>query len=654
MPNINENHKDKLFPIVAIGASAGGLEAISSLLEHLPPKLGMAYVIIQHLSPVYPSILPELLERKTTMPVLQVTDGLAVERDKVYVIPPNSYMSIVDHKLILSPRVQTDGFYHSIDHFLMALAPVYKHNAIAVILSGTATDGTDGIRVIKAEGGITFAQDESAKFRGMPDSAANSGNVDFIMAPDQMAAELETLSRLPYTALASLDDVSLREQELRKIQVLLFKKWRVDFSNYKQSTITRRILRRMALNKIKQLEDYTRFLREDQTEINLLYKDLLINVTSFFREPLLFEEFSRSIFPTLFGNKKPADIIRIWVPACSSGEEVYSIAICLFEWLAQQSVVSPIQLFATDLSEGAIEKARMGIYSIASVEKISPERLEQFFIKIDGHYQIIKPIRDVCIFATHDLLKDPPFSKLDLISCQNVLIYLESESQKRILQSFHYALKPSGYLLLGRSETIGGSGELFNSASKEFKLFTKKTHSNFPFDFSVRNNVNAPFNATDEEKMVTSQPAEPDIDKEAEKVLLSRYVPASVTVDQDLHIKQFYGSTINYLHPAAGKASFHLLKMVREELIFEVRLLLNKAMKDAIPAKKDGILLSDDKYKREISIEVVPLRTSSNRSHYLIVFKETGSEPSEAPSQEPGQLETNREDDSRVVHIKTL
>jgi len=460
----------KTFPIVAIGASAGGLEAISRFLETLSPNLGAAYVIIQHLSPSHPSILPELLERKTKMKVFQVTDGMHVHPDCVYVIPPNAYMSIVDSKLTLSPRVKTDGSYHSIDHFLIALAPIYQNNAIAIILSGTATDGTEGFRAIKAEGGITFAQDESAKFRGMPNNAADSGYVDFIMPPEKMATELESLIRLPYTGLESLEEITMQEQELRKIQVLLYKGWNVDFSNYKQTTVGRRILRRMALNKIKDLKEYTEFLIKEPAEAALLYKDLLINVTSFFRDPTLYEELSKEVLPLLVKNKTPSDVLRLWVPACSTGEEAYSIAICIFEYLTAHSIVAPIQLFASDLSEGSIEKARLGIYSKISLEKISPERLNRFFVNVDGRYQIIKPIRDICVFATHNLLKDPPFSKIDLVSCRNVMIYLEPVLQKRALATFHYALNERGYLVLGKSEKIGTRTELFAPTNKQEKI----------------------------------------------------------------------------------------------------------------------------------------------------------------------------------------
>jgi two-component system, chemotaxis family, CheB/CheR fusion protein len=645
---------NKIFPVVAIGASAGGLEAISKFLENVSSNLNVAYVIIQHLSPSHPSILPHLLEKKTSMPVYQVTDGMGINPNAIYVIPPNAYMSIVDHKLILSPRVRTDGTFHSIDHFLVALAPIYKNNAIAIILSGTASDGTEGVRAIKAEGGITFAQDDTAKFRGMPENATYSGNVDFVLPPEKIAAELEKILKLPYTGLPSLDDISIEEQELRRIQLLLFKTARVDFSNYKQSTISRRILRRMALNKITKLDEYTKVVLNSPAEAQQLFKDLLINVTSFFREPSLYEEFPRTILPMVWKNKKPEENIRIWVPACSSGEEVYTIAICLFEYLSENAIAVPIQIFATDLSASAIEKARKGIYSKLAIENISPTRVKRFFTTIDGHYQIIKSIRDVCIFATHNLLIDPPFSKVDLISCQNVLIYIEPEAQKRILQSFHYALKSNGFLLLGKSESIGKAGDLFETASSEFKLFVKKEFSNLHFDFSRHNNTAIHLTGNNEENLTGSDTHEPDIDKEAEKVLLSRFVPASVTINKDLQVLQFYGSTLNYLHPAAGKASLHLLKMVREELLFDIKALIHQVKKDGIPFKKSGILLKDDNRSREISIEVIPLRSSVQSPTFLIIFKESEPPGESALSDASFPEIEKRSEDTRDQRIKAL
>jgi len=615
----------KNFPIVAIGASAGGIEAISKLLENLSPKLGMAYVIIQHLAPDHESILPELLERKTTMPVHQVVDDMQVTANNVYVIPPNTYMSIADGHLKLSPRVKSDGSYHSIDFFLNALAPVYKNKAIAVILSGSAADGSIGVQSIKAEGGITFAQDDSAKFLSMPLNAIDSGCIDFILSPKEIARRLEGFPKIIHS-LGSADkpaETETSETELKKIFSLLHNKHGVDFSYYKPNTINRRIQRRMIMHRKIKPADYIKHLQQNSSEVELLYRDLLINVTKFFREPGLFAAMVQKVFPVLMKGRDPNDALRIWIPACASGEETYSIAISLFEFLKERSVNTPIQIFATDINEKAIEKARAGIYSKGSLENVSAKRLKDFFIKLDDHYQVRKAIRDVCVFAPHNLLKDPPFSRMDLISCQNVMIYLENTGQKKILNTLHYALKPEGYLLLGKSETISSAHELFTVADKENKIYKKKedgTNGNFtlhPRHYYPKETI------PDNKKSGAAAISPNNIDREIEKILLSRYIPASVVVDKDLQVQRFLGTTSHYLQPASGKASLHILKLVRDDLVFDLRKLVYRAKKENIAVKKDGIVISDNGQSKEMEIEITPLKTSSSDPHYLILFKES-------------------------------
>ncbi len=611
----------KLHPVVAIGASAGGLKALNELLEHLGEDLGMTYVIIQHLSPTHESILPELLEKKTTMKVHKVENGVKIEKNNVYVIPPNTFMSIVDSKLTLSTRIKSDGVYHSIDFFLNTLAQVYQTKAIAIILSGSGTDGVAGIQEIKANGGITFAQDESAAFLSMPKTAADSGFVDFVLPCKGIAKELSAIVKTSLGVLTANDTAEINISEIKKIQALLHAKKGVEFGYYKQTTVNRRIQRRMAINKYNNLADYTKFIKENSAELELLYKDLLINVTSFFRDPNIYEALTTKIFPEILKNRKDNDLIRIWTPACASGEEAYSIAICLYDYLQNKALSTPIQIFGTDLNETVIEKARTGIYAKGLLENVSKERLDHYFIKIDGHYQIIKPIRDLCVFATHNLLKDPPFSRMDLISCQNVMIYLETNPQKKILQAFHYALKPTGYLLLGKSETIGNSTELFNQADKDLKIYAKNlVPLNTGFDFSVQQ----PFSYRQYSESKSYADTDPDIDveKETGKLLLSRYVPSSVVINKDFQILHFHGDVSNYLHPSAGKASLHLLKMIKDELVFEIKGLINRAKKEEQTVKKDNITLIRNNVSKEITIEVVPMKSPVHDFYYLIIFKE--------------------------------
>jgi two-component system, chemotaxis family, CheB/CheR fusion protein len=616
----------KLFPVVAIGASAGGLEALSSFLQHVPDNLGLVYIVIQHLSPNHESILPELLERRTTMPVYKVANEMSIQPNHVYVIPPDHYMSIVDSKLTLSSRFRNGG-NHSVDFFMMALATVYQNLAIGVVLSGTGTDGTEGIKNIKAEGGITFAQDETARFQGMPRNAIESGLIDFILSPEGIANELVEIVKEPYGVfqVSETEDASF-DAEMKKIQAILHNRKGVDFSFYKQTTIKRRILRRMSLKRLTTLNDYTRLLRNDAAELDMLYRDLLINVTSFFREPTVYQALFETIFPAIFANRKPNDPIRIWCPACASGEEASSIAICLFEYLKEKAINTPIVIFGTDLNETAIEKARSGLYSASALQNVSPQRLKKFFVKTDGKYQIIKAVRDVCIFAVQNLLKDPPFSRIDLISCQNVMIYLETEPQRKILQSFHYGLKPAGYLLLGKSESIGNATELFAQADRDLKIYTKKqfNDSKINFDFVQIKPVypaDTEMIAKDDNNFAAREEMI-DVEKESERLLLSRYVPASIVINSDFHIFRFHGPVYKYLQPTSGKASLHLLKMVRDELVYELRSLVHRIKKEGVLVRKEGIILISNGETLEVSIEVVPVKSTTKEAYYLILFEE--------------------------------
>jgi two-component system CheB/CheR fusion protein len=645
-------HPPAPFPVVGIGASAGGIEAIMSLLSNLSPDLGMAYVIVQHLAPEHKSILPELLEKKTTMKVHQVTDGIKIEANNVYVIPQATYMIIVDGHLSLSDRSRADKKIPVIDHFMETLANVYQNTAIAVILSGIGSDGTAGVQAIKANGGITFAQDDTALFQGMARNAYESGYVDFVMSPPAIAKELASFASHDYTKFGSLDRIETDKRELKKIQSLLYNTSGVDFSQYKQTTIDRRILRRMALNRQKSLEDYNRYLRANPVEADLLYRDLLINVTCFFREPSVLNVLKKKIFPQLFKNRKASDTIRIWIPACASGEEVGSMAITLFEYLGEKAIGTSIQIFGTDLSETAIDKARGGIYPITALQNLPATLIKRYFTKIDGRYQIIKSLRDICIFATHNLLKDPPFSKIDLISCQNVMIYLGTSAQKKILQAFHYALKPSSYLILGKSETIGSETEMFETVDKEHKIYTNRAvTTHLPFDFFSRSQKLSPHEVNNiNEKIPVSKP-DFDIEKETDRILLSKYVPASILVNKDFQIVRFNGPVNQYLQPAAGKASLHLLKMVRDELIFELRGLIQRAKTDGIAAKKEGFNLSQNG-KNETIIEVTPIKFSAEASYFLIVFWETGF--GLTGSDKPESASANITVDQKQKHINLL
>ena len=472
-----------LFPIVGIGASAGGLEAFSQLLHHLPRDTGMAFVLVQHLDPKHESRLGPLLAKATPMPVLEATEGLAILPDHVYVIPPDTTLTVAEGLLRLTPRGETRGLHLPIDRLFDSLSADRRTGAIGVVLSGSGSDGTLGLEKIKSEGGITFAQDEpSSKYPAMPRSATQNGSVDFVLSPEAIALELVRISQHSYMTpgLAPGPDANEPgEDELfRRVLRLLREATGVDFQEYRETTIRRRILRRMALHTHRELADYVRLLEEDRSEVDALFEDVLINVTRFFREPEAFEELKKTVFPEILKARTSAAPIRIWVPGCSTGQEAYSLAMALLEYLEEISSRIPLQIFATDLSDAvSLRKAREGRYPESIEAELTPERLQRFFTKEDGYYRISKAVRDLCVFARQDVAADPPFSRMDLISCRNLLIYLSPRLQKRVIPTFHYALSPGGFLLLGSAETIGPFADLFGVVDPRHRIYVKKgTH----------------------------------------------------------------------------------------------------------------------------------------------------------------------------------
>lgn len=466
------------FLIVAVGASAGGIEAFSELVKNLAPDTGMAFILVQHLDPTHHSMLADLISKITPMRVNEVANGMPVERDNVYVIPPNTVMSISQETLQLVPRDDSRGVPMPIDHFMRSLSEM-GNRAVGVVLSGSGSDGTLGLCEIQAQGGVTFAQDPaSAKYDGMPRNAESAGYADYVLSPKEIAREL---ARLASHSLISrdiwrptTDRSSGPETSLSGIFQILKKTTGVDFAHYRQSTIMRRIQRRMIVNRLDSLRDYLRLAQKKPAEVSALYQDLLINVTSFFRNPRVFESLKNDVFPTLVRNKTPEFPIRIWTPACATGEEPYSVAIALLEFLGDKSSEIPFQVFGTDVSEPSVAKARVGSYPENIQGDVSAERLRRFFTKSETGYRISRAVRDRCIFAQHNLLGDPPFSQMDLVCCRNLLIYLEPALQSRVISLFHYALRPAGYLVLGTSEGIGMATGMFSPEGHDSKIFRKK------------------------------------------------------------------------------------------------------------------------------------------------------------------------------------
>ncbi|HEX9075809.1 MAG TPA: chemotaxis protein CheB [Anaerolineae bacterium] len=616
-------------PIVGVGASAGGLEAFTQLLRALPADAGMAFVLIQHLDPAHDSLLTELLTKATEMPVYQVEDGMPVQANCVYVIPPNTNMAILHGTLSLLPRTEIRGQHMAIDYFFRSLADDQQGQAIGVVLSGTASDGTLGLEAIKAAGGVTFAQDSaSAKFDGMPRNAVTAGAVDYVLPPEQIAVELARIGQHPYlrTVLATPTDgvPAGVDSDFTKIFLLLREATGIDFAYYKRTTIQRRIARRMLLHKIDHLGHYVRYLQHNADEVDRLCQDLLIHVTSFFRDAPAFERLKQTVFPQLFQSRSPVMPLRVWVPACSTGEEAYSIAISLLEYAQDTGTNLPIQIFGTDVDESTIAKARTGLYPNNIALDVSPERLSRFFVKTEPGYQVTKSIREMCVFARQDVTHDPPFSRVDLISCRNLLIYLTLELQKKLLTVFHFALQPDGYLLLGSSESIGGFADLFKLVDKKYKLYVKKSNlRRMTPDVSRRDHASKTVDRV--EPMEGARADGRDVMKEADRIVLSKYGPPGVLVNADLEILQYRGHTGPFLEPATGAPSLNVLKMARGGLLVELRSALHKAKTSQTPVRRAGLNIQSDGQVRQVNLEVIPLQSPdrSGAPAYLILFEET-------------------------------
>jgi two-component system CheB/CheR fusion protein len=618
-----DSQHPQAFPIVGIGGSAGGLEAVAEILEHLPPKPGLAILLVLHLEPHHESHIAEILNQRDSIRVKEATEGMAVEVNNVYLIPPNKNMALSDGSLNLTPRSPVRGHHMPVDHLFRSLSQVLKARAIGVLLSGGGSDGTLGFQAIKAEGGITLAQDDkSAKHNSMPRSAVLEDVVDHVLPPAQIAQQLVRIAQHSYTRdggeSAPPDSSDTVEQILRLMRARIG----VDFSNYKRATINRRILRRMALRGLERGEDYVRQLEAEPEELQNLYRDFLIRVTQFFRDPESFDVLREKVFPPILQNRPPTSPVRIWVAGCATGEEVYSLAMCLLEYLADTRKSVPIKILATDLSEAALEKARSGIYPDNIEIDVSAERLRRFFVRINSQYQIAKTVRDLCIFSRHNLTRDPPFSHLDILSCRNVLIYMESGLQKRVLRMMHYALRPGGFLILGQSETTGASAELFEPVDSRHRIFLKQTTSTLhPLEFPGPLLGEGPDETTAQPRSVGTFSAL-EVQREADRVLLSRYAPVGVVVDEAMNVLQFRGRTSPYLEPAPGIASLELFRMVREGLLGELRAAIVQARTAEVPVTRNGIRMLEGNAVRSIKLEIIPFKILPMGARFFLVLFE--------------------------------
>jgi two-component system CheB/CheR fusion protein len=641
-------------PVVGIGASAGGLEAFRLLLADLPADTGFAFVLIQHLDPTHESSLGEILGRETRMPVADARDGVPVERNHVYVIPANTVLSIENRLLKLSARSQIAGTRMPINHFLQSLARDCRARGFGVILSGAGSDGALGLQAIKEAGGITFAQEPAtAAYPSMPEAAEAATHVDFVLPPALIAAELARFARHPHFA----DELTAKQQitptgeatGLNDILAVMHQTTGIDFSLYRETTVQRRIMRRLALRNIATLAEYGARLRNDPDERTLLQRDLLICVTSFFRDPSSFDALSELVFPRIV-DKQSAGTFRIWVPGCATGEEAYSIAISFEDYKRETNTVFSVQIFASDVSEASIEKARRGKYPEDIAADVGPERLERYFTKVEDGYQVNKSLRELCVFSRHNLIGDPPFAKLDLISCRNVLIYLGAV-QKDIIPLFHYALNPNGFLMLGKSESPN-IGDMFSLVDRYHSLYAKSATSKRRHQFPAR--AGAPGRVSDAARIVT-KPIDGDLGKAMTRILLAKYSPTAVLVDEALEVLEVRGDVNPFFRLPVGKLSFHLLKLIPDTGLFlEIEKLIGQAAKTGETARRAGVPYESDGSIREVNIEVTPVFTNLRRA--LLVLLEPAHKVEGHVTESQGkpldQGEANADRDRQIAKLK--
>jgi len=605
------------FRVVGIGASAGGLEAVSELLGALPAGSGLAYIVVQHLDPQHESLLPEILARTAQIPVSGATDDELVQPDHVYVITPNTTLTVSDGHFRLARRPAFER-HLPIDALFESLAREYGENAIGVVLSGGDADGSFGIRAIKQGGGTVFAQNpDSARFPDMPRHAIETGHVDRVMTPGEIATQLVQFGR-HHAQPDAVDHPAEPNDEL--VLKRIFQRLRaahgIDFTRYKRRTLWRRLNRRMTLRGSESLAEYYEVIDRDPEELAALYQDFLIRVTEFFRDPDSFEVLRTRVFPAITESRNTPEPIRIWVPGCATGEEVYSFAIELAESLGGTLAPTQAQIFGTDVSEAALAKARAGIYQAGALRGVSPERIQRFFETQGDSYRIVKEIRDLCIFARQDLTRDPPFSRLDLISCRNLLIYLDETAQRRIMQAFHFALRPNGMLMIGPAESVGQSSELFEQVDKRFRIYRRRAGSGPGISGPYRTAPRATSHASPEGDMPDrSEPT--SLSHEADRWLLARFAPASLLVDDGLNIRQFRGRTGPFLEPASGPPSLDLQRVVRPELLIELLPAIREARESGLPTRRDIVRVHGE---RDASIEVVPLKSPAGGQGFLILL----------------------------------
>jgi two-component system CheB/CheR fusion protein len=649
----------KVFPVVGIGASAGGLEALEEFFQNVPKESSMAYVVISHTDPARSSLLPDIIQRKSHIPVVVVADRMAVEPNVVYLPPSNRDLVIEGDLFRLKEQQRGATLRLPIDTFFKSLADAKGEHACCVILSGTGTDGTQGLRVIKEKGGVTVVQStDTAKYEGMPESAIGTGLADFIIRPSEMPQRLieffSTGVAIPKAEEAAEEGDFAAT--LSKIITTISNRTGHDFSAYKKSTLIRRIQRRMTVTRVVTAQKYLTYLHHNPGEIESLFQDLLIGVTSFFRDPEAFEYLKKQVLPSLIERRPEHESFRVWAAGCATGEEVYSIVILIMECLDEMGLRKDIQVFGTDLDPSSIEKARVGIYPANIAADLTPERLKNFFEKDNVNYRVRRAVREPVVFAAHNLLKDPPFSRLDLLVCRNLLIYLESSAQKKVLPLFHYALKPGGVLLLGTSETIGEFADLFTSVHKKWSIYRRVDVSpdlqpivDFPTGGrAAQTAVERAFQT----KPGGAEPVDSAIAGATARLLLDQHTPECVVVNRRGEISYVHGRTGKYLEPAPGLMSTNVVDMAREGLRFELASALRSVNSTGEEVRREGLRVKTNGEYHDFNMTVKPMgKPDSLKSMIVILFEEVPErteskkkkpkrdDSAEAPSQHTIDLE---------------
>jgi two-component system CheB/CheR fusion protein len=625
---VAKSKKIKSFPIVCIGGSAGSFHAMEKFFTHMPPDAGMAFVIIMHLDPNHVGSVAELIQNFTPMPVVQVVDGVKVESNHVYMIPPNKDMGMHNRKLLLLTPAKSTGYRLPIDYFLQSLAEDQWNKAVAIILSGMGSDGETGVRMIKEKLGMAMVQDpDTAQYNSMPKSALTTNMIDYVLSPEEMPIKLIQYLNHP----AHTEDINEQAkietrdaQTIQKILMLLRSHNGHDFSQYKTNTITRRIDRRLAFHQLPDYNHYVTFLRENPSEIDILFNELLIGVTKFFRDQAAFDALQEKLF-SLLRNKKADEPVRVWIAGCSTGEEAYSIAILIMEYYDSKSLKVPkIQIFATDLDMDAIELGRTGSYLHNIAAYIAPDRLDKYFVKNDEHFVVRKELREMIVFAQHNLIKDAPFTRLDLLCCRNVMIYLNGDLQKRIIPIFHYALNPNGILFLGPAETLGGFSDAFTPVDPKWKIFERKEGTAIAGKM-----IDFPFGVSKQPLHYKSDDLAKPLKKASlfdvfNKVLLEDYTPASVLVNNNGDILYINGKTSKFLELNPGEAVMNINQMVKEGLKYALNNAIHQARVQKTTITVNELKVKEERETRLVNLRVSLLADNALQGLTLILFEDKG------------------------------